>query len=407
MSRKIGISMENDSDKLEKSNEQELGPQDEPASVDSERDHANEERNHWVKEIPDDLEMDNEDIVESLDNISVNKSDLPDWINELSPTEKEFLESENEFQEDKEHRDLTRVDTSEVSLDDKNELGEGRDKDDLISDEPDVLDEGFVEISKYDFDSIEEPLQEPTQLQDTIEEQEELPDWLEDMITEEQDPAFEDEHNPDDEQIFMNDEPTKPVQIIEESVPEDLQDQVIEEKPLIANLNLDEIDIEETETQTGESIHIVEFEEVRDTEEQKLYEELPYHTDQVNLDLPDEEESAELIEEIQDYEDFQAQGENWELDDNQPVEIPKSLRFAKYLLDQGEIDPAYQIFQTHIAKKDHLEEIKSWVSNAIGEGKSSQSKLWELLGDIAGKKSDHAEALSAYSRSISFLLNSK
>lgn len=409
--------MDNDKDNLEKSNEHEISSQDESSTSNSEEEPGNKERltddsgnevmNHWVKEIPDEPEIDDEDIVESLDNVSVNKGDLPDWINELSPADQEIFDSEKDAAEGDENLESIQLDTPDVSLDAEDEMDEDQDDDEFSAVKTESLEEGFVEISEYNLDAIEEIDDESSLNQESTDKEEELPDWLEDMIVEEQQPAFEEEEKQDDERIFMSDEPTKPVPIIEEGEPEDYQEQAIEETPSIANLYLDEIELEETEPQVGESIHIVEFEEETDIEEQELYEVFPEQTGQEITEFPDEEEAAELIEGKQDYEDMEAHGEDWEIYDRQPVEIPKTLRFAKYLLDQGEIDPADQIFQTYIAKADYLDEIKTWVTDAVSEGKSSQSKLWEILGDIAVKQSEHAEALSAYTQSISVLLKNQ
>lgn len=408
--------MDNDKDKLEKPNDDEIDPQEDSSTIDAEKESGNEENlpggpenevtNHWVKEIPEDPEMDEERIVESLDNISVNKGDLPDWINELSPADQGIYESDEDIHVYKENLESIQLDAQDLSTDEEKVLEEDHDEK-IRADEPRSSDEGFVEISEYDIEAFEEPEKEPRSLHNAVEEQEELPDWLEDMISEEQQHAAEGEEKSFDEQFFLSDEPTKPVPIIEEIVPETYQEEMIEEIPSVENRILDEINFEETESQMEESIHIVEFDVESEEESQEVNEDFSIQIDQEMTEIPDEEAPAQVIDEIEDYEEIQEPDVDWEIYDQQPVEIPKTLRFAKYLLDQGKIEQADQIFQTYITKADHLEEIKGWVTDAISDDDISQSKLWEILGDIAVKQSEHTEALSAYTRSISTLLKNK
>jgi hypothetical protein len=397
--------MNNEKDKTEKINDHEEDRQDKPSFVDADLESENVEglpvgsenqvANHWVKEILDDSEIEDGGVVESLDNLSVNKGDLPDWINELSPADQENFDAQGINQENEENREAIQIDTADISMDAEKIL-ETDHNEDMGADEPESLDEGFVEISEVDLVTAEKPDEESILPQYAVEEQEELPDWLEDMISEEQKPAVKEEAISFDEKILSSDEPTKPVPIIEETVSESYQEEMIEEIPSVENPILDEINFEETESQIKEDVHIVEFDMETDLEPQELIE-----------NFPDEEVPVHVIDEIQGYEKTQKNEEDWEIYDQQPVEIPKTLRFAKYLLDQAKIDQAYQIFQTYISKADHLEEIKVWVKDAIGKGNLSQSKLWEILGDIAVKQSDHAEALSAYTQSISLLLKNQ
>jgi hypothetical protein len=417
MCKKIGFSMTNENDKTEKLNDHEEDPQDESSSVDADKESENGEAlpggpenqvaNHWVKEIPDDSEMEDGGIVESLDNLSVNKGDLPDWINELSPADQENLSTQGGNQENEENPEEIQIDTADVSMDNEKILEEDHNEDTSV-DESENLDEGFVEISEYDLETVEKPDEEPQLPEDAVEVQEELPDWLEDMISEEQKPMVEeDEEKSFDEKMLSSDEPTKPVPIIEETITDADQGEMIEEKPSGENLILDEINFEKTGSQIEDSIHIVEFDEQTDFEPQELEKDFSVKIDQGITETPNEVVPVQVIDEIQDYEEIQENDEDWEIYDQQPVEIPKTLRFAKYLLDQGKIDQANQIFQTFISKADQMEAIKLWVTEAIDEGNLSQNKLWEILGDIAVKQSDHAEALADYTRSISLLLKNQ
>ena len=395
--------MNNEKNKTEKSNGNEDSPQEASSPVDAENEsrndeslpggYENNETNHWVKEIPDDSEISEEGIVENLDDLSVNKGDLPDWINELSPTEQENFDVEGDDQENKKNQEAIQMDRREQ-------------EEEFSSIEPKNLDEGFVEISEYGLEEVAEQKEESQIPQDPEDEQEDLPDWLEEMITEDQQPAVEDEEPSFDKSIFTSDEPTKPVLISEEPLPEEYQEEIIDDVLSVEDRILDEIDLEETESQIEENIHLIEFDTDTEIESEELDEDFSIQVDQQITEITDEE-PTQVIDEFEDYEKIQEHDDDWEIYDQQPLEIPKTLRFAKYLLDQGKIDQADQIFQTYIKKAEHLEEIKGWITDAFSDENISQSKLWEILGDIAINQSEHNEALTAYTRSISILLKNQ
>ncbi len=385
---------------IDEPNQQEELHEDKPDEIEE------NEINHWVREISDDADLQDEDIVESLENVPVSKGDLPDWINELSPRDPEFFDSDEESRESKNQPEYIEMESKDDSLDTDNDNGSDHDEEQKdFADNPDDSEEGFVEISELDLNSESEPKTGSTQSEERSDEQEELPDWLEDMISEQPEQSSEKEEINSEERIFMNDEPTKPVPIIEDSVSTDDEQQEVEEKFVTPNLTLDEIEITESESQIEEIIHIVDFNEDTSLEELKTDEELDHGSDQEPLELSDEEETPSLVEESLDEDDVILVEEDWEPHDQESLGIPKSLRFAKYLLDQKEIEPAYKIFETYINKSDYLEEIKTWITDAINNENSSESKLWELLGDIALQKNEHNEALSAYTKSIKILLN--
>ena len=405
--------MDSENNHQEKSTQDEHSPQDEAPLNDSGNeeeihkissdDLKGDEINQWVREISDDSDVQNEDFVESLDNVPVNKGDLPDWINELSPADQEINDAENEIQENQRNIQFESTDDlwdAEQLMESENEVEQTS-----ISEDAQIVDEGFVEISEYDLETVDEKMEDTPLSEEPEKEQEKLPDWLEDMIAEHSESSMEIKEEIGEEQDFLNDEPTKPIPIVEETSQEDNLNQTIGQTELTPNQSLDEIELGESETQIEDSIHIVDFKEETIEEKPEDAIDIPPSTDQEFTEISDGEETPVVLEDAQTYEEFQTKEENWELHDQQPLEIPKTLRFAKYLLDQGEINPAYEIFQTYINKADHLEEIESWILDAIDEDKISKSKLWEILGDIATKKNKHAEALSAYSKSISILLN--
>lgn len=408
--------MDNDKENQKKLNQNENGLQGD-SSIDESKDQEQKtemqpddiegnEMNHWVREISDGPDFQDEDIVESLENVPVSKGDLPEWINELSPVNPEIFDSEEEINESQDQQDPLQVESVDESWETEqdNELVEVNDQD-ANDGTHDNLDEGFVEISELDLSADNKPKTESSIPEDKLEDQEELPDWLEDMITEQPEPSGEEDEKIQEERIFMNDEPTKPVPIIEDSTSIDNDEQEIHEEFVTPNLTLDEIEITDSQSQIEETIHVVDFEKETPVEEIETDQDLAHGSDREKLELYYEEVSPAPVEESQDEEVLVSGEEDWESQSQASLEFPKTLRFAKYLLDQSEIEPAYKIFKTYINKSDHLEVIKAWITDAINEENLSESSLWELLGDITTKKNEYGEALSAYTKSISILLN--
>jgi len=118
----------------------------------------------------------------------------------------------------------------------------------------------------------------------------------------------------------------------------------------------------------------------------------------------EDEESTALPPDLENSEKFDAHETNGGNEDFQAVGLPKTLIFAKYLLDQGEINPSFEIFQTYVKKPAYLEEINAWVQEAVMVNEAPSKLLWELLGDIALKQNEHNQALTAYTKAISLLM---
>jgi len=363
-----------------------------------------ETTNQWVREISENPEMLDDDIVQSLDNVPVNKGDLPDWINTISPAEPEIFGSENELEENLEGSEAIGFESRNVTLDSETTMNQDQiGENERTIDEPDHFDEGFVEISTYDIDAAEETDVKPPLSQEALEEPEELPDWLEDMITVSPESSSEKDENSNKERTFMDDEPTKPVPIVEENISKNEQVQEIEETNVTPKLAVDEIQISEAGPQIEDSIHIVDFDEKTIEDEIEAREDFSPTSEIEEVNTEGEEETPVKTQDGLELEEIQ--DEDWELQDKQSLAAPKTLRFAKYLLDQGEVDPAYEIFQTFVEKSVHLEEIKTWVKEAVGAQDVKNSPLWELLGDIALKQNEPDQALSDYAKAISVLLN--
>jgi predicted ATPase len=85
--------------------------------------------------------------------------------------------------------------------------------------------------------------------------------------------------------------------------------------------------------------------------------------------------------------------------------MPKTLRFAKFILDQGEVDRAMEIICTYIGQSNYLEEVESWITEAIDSGIHQSARLWEAAGDIAVAREKYTEALNAYTKAMQVLMH--
>lgn len=90
-----------------------------------------------------------------------------------------------------------------------------------------------------------------------------------------------------------------------------------------------------------------------------------------------------------------------------PGGTPKTLRFAKYLLDQGDFDRAKEIFKPYIENSEFLEDIEAWLIEASNNGAKKHSGTWELIGDIAMVQNHPNQAFEAYKQAITVLLSTK
>jgi hypothetical protein len=199
-----------------------------------------------------------------------------------------------------------------------------------------------------------------------------------------------------EDEAFNPDEATKPVIVtpIETEHKEIDEDQPIEAAPLATDQP-----VEEFEEQFAENEVFIEDQVAEDLSIAE--EEIP----------PDETliEGEMLIEQVptldtENVEELDADESHWHEEELLSPELPKTLKFAKYLLDQGEIEPSFEIFQTYVKKSEYLEEIKIWAKEAAATDKEKSNLLWELIGDLSLKQDKPDEALSAYTRAISKLI---
>lgn len=364
----------------------------------------------WVREILEDRGEQDDAMIEELDHLPVKKGDLPDWINTLSQAgqEPQFsdenIESSQESPNEIRYKSLDDSWDTEMPIDD-NTFEEQKEK--LKAEiQPD---EGFVEISQFDLEASENIDAEVSNFTEPDEDQEELPDWLEEMIEEPADAALDVDEITDIPSDY--DEPTKPVIITrEESEDEDLvEKQTLEESTITSDLSLKQ---EEEEGIVMEEDEIPEYSEIGDFGEDIPVEEKPIPEEEIlpiegptdNEILVEDEELPAIPPDAGLSEKSDAHEVNRDEEEIQEEGFPKTLKFAKYLLDQGEIDPSFEIFQTYVKKSAYLEEIKAWVQETVMVNEAPSNLLWELLGDIAFKQNEPNQALTDYTKAISLLM---
>jgi hypothetical protein len=348
----------------------------------------------WVKEILEKNNGEDNAVLEDLHNLPVKQGDLPDWINTLSQAGGDEQISDEHIEEEQETPDAIHFKSMDDSWDTEADIEEKGYEQSEGLEENIQPDEGFVEISQFDLEASDNLEKSESGLNQQSEEQEELPDWLEEMIEE---PETEISENIElEDEIFNPDEATKPV-IITSIETED--EMVIDEQPIEAAPLTTDLPVEEYEKQFTEDDVFIDDQVAEDlsiAEEEIPPNEVPFEGEMLIEQLPSLE--------IENVEEFDADEGDWHEEDLLSPELPKSLKFAKYLLDQGEIEPSFEIFQTYVKKSEHLEEIKIWAMEAAAFDTEKNNLLWELIGDLSLKQNKPDEALSAYTRAISKLI---
>ena len=348
----------------------------------------------WVKEILEKNDGEDNAVLEDLHNLPVKQGDLPDWINTLSQAGGAEQISDEHIEEKQETPDAIHFKSLDDSWDTEADIGEKGYEQSEGMEESIQPDEGFVEISQFDLEASDNLEKSESGLNQQSEEQEELPDWLEEMIEEPETEIIKDIELEDE--IFNPDEATKPV-IITSVETEDkavIDEQSIEAAPLTTDLPIEEK--EEKFTEEEALIDDQAAEDLSIAEEEIPPSEVPFEDEMLIEELP--------VLEIENVEAFDADEGDWHDENLLSAELPKTLKFAKYLLDQGEIEPSFEIFQTYVKKSEHLDEIKIWAKEAAAADKEKSNLLWELIGDLSLKQNKPDEALSAYTRAISKLI---
>lgn len=240
--------------------------------------------------------------------------------------------------------------------------------------------DNFMEIS--DLNISADPVPAFEMKEEMIPDDEELPDWLHEMIEEESEQPSKNLMSSFIENEDK-DEPTEPVVITHET-----QAEVFEPTDSLQEASIEELD---------QVLH----QEETSTKEQELLNEQELGSITAPTDFMEPEEFQKQT----DVDAFPGPTPT-EISKQDDVETPKTLRFAKFLLDQGDYRQAMEIIRTYTDKPAYLEKIKHWLTEAVADGSDMISDVWECLGDIALDEGDPEEAIAAYTKAITILLHS-
>jgi hypothetical protein len=349
---------------------------------------------------------------------------LPDWLGELSAvdaTSPEIEDSPEIIPTPSEHEIIKDID----SLVEEEAPGEGFPK---ALDEPlEAMpsEEDFLEISEINLENIPEPELEDSD--EFVPEDEALPDWLHEMISEKSE--MENAPESSDEVLGdIQDEPTEPVDIAQEANTEekeevDMSAAEVKETAETATPELEEgLDEEEfTEDTSPVTASVSKAKQTEESIEEPSMEEnqekpSPITSPVDNIEKDTTPPTAKEQEESEEKEPALISSTEEEMppesslpiqETTQPVAVPKSLRFAKYFLDQGDVGRALEIINTHIEQSTYLNEIKTWLVETVDDRTQHNSEVWESLGDIAVHEGNHQDALTAYTKAIKTLLSKK
>jgi rubrerythrin len=250
--------------------------------------------------------------------------------------------------------------------------------------------EAYIELSEFDLEENRENIQ-PT-LDEPLQDEEELPDWLQEMITEPSEPGSEisqphlEERMEEDEEYIDQMDITQETDISEFAEGTEVSE--VEETAEIADV--EEI-AEINDLDLSPSPGIINFLDPGEDEINSTFNE-------ENIYSPWEDNSQPSKDDEFMFEKSPASEDN---------DLPKTLLFGKYLLDQKDIDPAIEIFTNYISQSKHLSEIQVWLSETTENEIESKSSVWELIGDIALIKAEPDKALTAYTQAINSLLRAK
>jgi len=266
----------------------------------------------------------------------------------------------------------------------------------------------------------------PWPAQETAEETEEPSQWLE-LDTEEKVESPAPSEWPEGEPVLKETELQAPDQWLEE--------ESIEPENTLASSSdlLDEDHVKETEpaieverespdaledripTEETEKVKVKETDQESEdrVESEQEPEQIQMQEEIEQSAVIDQAPPETMVEQEQDFpitqtpealpEDIQFSQEEAE----QPGGTPKTLRFAKYLLDQGDFDRAKEIFKPYIENNQFLEDIEAWLVEASNNGAKKHSGTWELIGDIAMVQNQPSRAFEAYKQAITVLLSTK
>lgn len=340
-----------------------------PIEIEEEYDNA------WVKEIAENSPA-SEDAPKNLEAEQGSDDLLPGWLSQLSEVDQTTPAAMGVHEENLEVKSSEILSEEETSG--EGEMAEEIEITQLSSEEvPETLDDslevtsseaGFIDISEFGL--AEFPDHEQHILDEENSGDEELPQWLQEMIAEPPEPGSEEIEPASIDIEEQLDESTEPVDITEE------------------------IDV------SGD-----EGDEPEQPEESVIFED--YQDQSPPVETPAsviEEDHTPVFTPLENSFGQDAQEEEQEPDQTRSVGLPKTVQYAKFLLDQGDVKPAVKIFKTHIEQSEHLDAIKTWLIEATKDRGGANSDVWELIGDIAVQQNNPNQAFEAYMQAIAELL---
>lgn len=336
-----------------------------------------------------------------------NSETLPDWLSEIAASDDETTEMSTAPKKSMAEPERADARADEAPFDQTPEQ-EGPDTIKAEDNKPDLDGAPYVELSEMDVED------------EMIPEEEDLPDWLTDMITEapeQEEPAPQkaegtDETFADETEPEMDDgsgwqrlegmpagwvpfDDTTPVNLPEEKEAAEWLKEEAEE-------DTSPIQLEATESEAREEAKNADMDTSKNlTEDTGSFVPIqPFEVEEVAGGL---EETAHTADD--EIDSTAAEDEPEDSREEPDGSMPKTLQFAKFILDQGELDRALEIISTYIGQSTYLDEIEDWVTEAIESGAHQNAGLWETVGDIAVAREEYSEALNAYAKAMKILLH--
>ena len=328
-------------------------------------------KDSWVPEIEETIE---DDQVDDEEIINLPVEPLDPGFHDQTTDERENMESEP---------------TEEIQIDELPNIKYSDDIGPSLDDLPSS--EGFMDISTIDFSEVQKKVEPNIEDEALIEG--DLPEWLQEMIAENEKPnTGETELENLEEQDIVDDQ--APVQDLLNLDQIPSQDDPIEEEELVVDDDLGVVDI----------MNIEEDEPAPDSEDLVLLEPSS-HLEETAIAIAEDETSPVVI----------SKGDDLKLPLSQEEPIAEELNIvaedeqlgrAKLHLDQGEFDQALPIINKLLEESIHLENLEMWIQEATENDEKTNSKVWELLGDITFRQDKPGEAFYAYAKAIKLLLKS-
>jgi len=349
------------------------------------------------QDMEDPLSEDTEEVQVFSDLEEETHETLPDWFNEISHNQEESQTIEQPAPPVRQFGD---------ALNDSEE-------------NPDP----FIDITEEDLKAAHEVI--PDGDEALVSEDEALPDWLNEMIAEETPSSDEAPSDLEDKSPEKQpDQPTEPVDITQETPIEkpasndDGQTLHLEHdtSPVAVSEIKNEADVIEAEEQKHIELEPdtlpIPILDDQETVIEETDETVPEPLEEITpAEVSDSADitaiKSDVLEKVPQEEPLLQDEAEVDIDEAEtvrPLAIPKTLRFAKYFLDQGDHDRALEILNTYIEQETYLDEINTWLKEAASTGAENDSLIWESLGDISIRQGNPQSAIDAYAKAIETLL---